>query len=347
MPHTLVTGANSFVGVHVIKTLLEAGHKVTGSVRRASLGDDVLAVHPEWKDKLDFVVVTDYGAPGAWDTIFEEQDFDYIIHVAAPMYGDESLTDYDRDWLKPAVEGELSLLRSAKAFAKSLKHIAVTGSINAVSAGDDLNDRVLTDDSWIKVTQDDARAANHPFYSYCSSKKESELAIWDFVKTQKPHFGVTVFLPALIFGPPIQPLRKPVSKGINFSNDLFHSLWDGSNATVPATMFPSYIDVRDLAAAHVKALTAPGARDKRFLVGGFAFTNTAMAKSIRALAERGELPAEILEKLAADSGEDQKTPVPKINAEAATEALGLTFRTLDETVRDTAKRILELKAQEN
>lgn len=241
---------------------------------------------------------------------------------------------------------EHSILKSAQQFAKSVKHIAITGSINAVSSGDDLVDRILTNQSWNHLTQEDARAANHPFYSYCSSKKEAELAVWQFLETEKPSFGITVFLPPLIFGPPIQALTKPVSKGINFSTDILHGLWDGSQTEIANTMFPSYIDVRDLAEAHVKALTAPAARNKRFLIGGFPLTNTAMARSIKEQVTRGDLPAMVLDKLAKDSGEDKTTPVPKIEAEEATEVLGLTFRTLDQTVGDTVQRILELKARE-
>lgn len=227
-----------------------------------------------------------------------------------------------------------------------MKHIAITGSINAISLGDDLADRVLTNESWNRLSQDDARTANHYFISYCSSKKESELAVWEFVKTEKPNFGVTVFLPPLIFGPPIQAIKKPISKGISFSIDIFHSIWDGSNAEVPATMFPSWIDVRDLADAHVKSLTAPGAKNKRFLIGGFPLTNTAVARSIKAQAERGDLPKSVLETLAKEGDADSKTPVPKIEADAATEALGLKFRSMDEMVKDTVERILELKARE-
>lgn len=105
MPHTLVTGANSFVGVHVIKVLVAAGHTVTGSVRRATAGEAILVEHPEWKEKVDFVEVADYADEHAWDTVFNGREFDYIVHVASPMVGDEKNMDYDRDWLRPAVDG--------------------------------------------------------------------------------------------------------------------------------------------------------------------------------------------------------------------------------------------------
>lgn len=105
MPHTLVTGANSFVGVHILKILVENGHAVTGSVRRAAAGEAVLVEHPEWKEKVDFIEITDYAARQAWDGVFKSHEFDYIVHVASPMFGDEKNTDYDRDWLRPAVDG--------------------------------------------------------------------------------------------------------------------------------------------------------------------------------------------------------------------------------------------------
>jgi nucleoside-diphosphate-sugar epimerase len=207
--------------------------------------------------------------------------------------------------------------------------------------GDDLVTRTLTNSSWNTITQDYAKEANNMFVSYCSSKKEAEQAVWSFMETEKPSFGVTVFLPALIFGPPIQPVKD--SKHLNFSVDIFYSLWDGRNETIPDTMFPSYIDVRDLALAHVKALTVPAANNKRFLIGGMPFTCTAMARAIKDLVAKGRLPAEVAAKLAKESGEDQRVAVAKIEAGEGNEALGMTFRSLEETVGDMALRILEIK----
>jgi nucleoside-diphosphate-sugar epimerase len=234
-------------------------------------------------------------------------------------------------------------LRSAKAYAKNLKHISITGSINSITMGDDLAARTLTNSSWNTITPDFARTANNGFVSYCSSKKEAEKAAWSFMETEKPVFGLTVFLPALIFGPPIQPVKDV--EHLNFSVDGFYSLWDGRNESIPDTMFPSYIDVRDLAAAHVKALTEPTANNKRFLIGGMPFTYTAMVYELKALIAEGQLPKEIESTIAKESGEDQRTLVPKIEAGPGNKALKMQFRSLRETVGDMAKRILEIKSR--
>ena len=213
----------------------------------------------------------------------------------------------------------------------------MTGSINASTTGskEELLAGPLTNETWLPISREEARAANNNYISYCSAKKEGELAIWDFVKTASPKFTVTVFLPALIFGPPIQPVKGGV-KGLNYSSKAVYGLIDGSAAEVPATTFPSYIDVRDLADAHVRALTEPRVAGKRLNVGGHPLTYTALA---HALAKVPELAGRVPK----DSGEDANVAPARIDASEANEALGLTFRSLDQTAADTARRLLELE----
>lgn len=80
MPSTLVTGANSFVAAHVIRVLINDGHKVTGTVRRAAIGDEIFAAHSEWKERLDIVVVEDLANEKSWDDVFSGKDFDHVSH---------------------------------------------------------------------------------------------------------------------------------------------------------------------------------------------------------------------------------------------------------------------------
>ena len=105
MPKTLVTGANSFVAAQIIDQLIALGHTVVGSVRSTSKGDEILATHPEYAGKISFVTVSDYAATGVWDSIMKEENFDYVIHVAAPLLDDPRLKDFEKDFLKPSVDG--------------------------------------------------------------------------------------------------------------------------------------------------------------------------------------------------------------------------------------------------
>lgn len=221
--------------------------------------------------------------------------------------------------------------------APSVKSIVVTGSINACTTGapEELSAGPLTNSTWLAITPEVAREKNNAYISYCSGKKEAELAIWDFMKKHSPKFTVTVFLPALIFGPPIEPL-KGGAKGLHFSSGLIYNLFNGTNATVPPTTFPSYIDARDLADAHVKALTEPKVANKRLTIGGQGVTFTEIAHALAKIPElRDRLPSE--------SEENLKVTPARIDAEEGNTALNMTFRSFDETMIDTAKKILELE----
>jgi flagellar biosynthesis protein FliQ len=105
MPKTLITGANSFVAAQIIDQLIALGHFVVGSVRSSPKGDEILATHPEYAGKISFVTVSDYAKKGVWDEIMKEEEFDYVIHVAAPLLDDPRLSDFERDFLAPSVNG--------------------------------------------------------------------------------------------------------------------------------------------------------------------------------------------------------------------------------------------------
>jgi nucleoside-diphosphate-sugar epimerase len=126
---------------------------------------------------------------------------------------------------------------------------------------------------------------------------------------------------------------------LNFSVSLIYGLFNGSNKDkVPPTMFPSYIDVRDLAAAHVKALTTEKARNKRFLIGGAPLD---LGKAVEVLRDWGRVEGRLPEAEA-----DEKVVVPRIEAKEGNEVLGMKFRTFEETIKDAAERILELEKEE-
>lgn len=58
----LVTGANGFAAVHVIRELLEHGYRVRGTVRSESKADHLRHVFAKHADRLYFAVVKDMAA---------------------------------------------------------------------------------------------------------------------------------------------------------------------------------------------------------------------------------------------------------------------------------------------
>ena len=77
--------------------------------------------------------------------------------------------------------------------------------------------------------------------SYRVGKKLAVKVIWKSVEEEKPSDTGTKFLPALIFGPPLQQVRD--LKKLNFSKAKLYSRFDGANRVVSATMFPAYVSI--------------------------------------------------------------------------------------------------------
>jgi nucleoside-diphosphate-sugar epimerase len=99
----LLTGANGFVATHIVKGLIDLNYHVVGTVRSIKKGEDVIAIHPEWKDNITWIKIENIGSPNAYDEAFTLGPYDYIIHNASPV--DFSVTDFQRDMIDPAVKG--------------------------------------------------------------------------------------------------------------------------------------------------------------------------------------------------------------------------------------------------
>lgn len=55
----LVTGASGFIATWVVKTLLEKGFSVRGTVRSASKGDYLVRLFRDYKDRFEYLIVED------------------------------------------------------------------------------------------------------------------------------------------------------------------------------------------------------------------------------------------------------------------------------------------------
>jgi hypothetical protein len=86
----------------------------------------------------------------------------------------------------------------------------------------------------------------------------------DFHKQHSPQFSLTVVLPTYIGGPNILPLLKGVDS-LSFSQGL---LWKTAtdSSKLPDLDWPGWVDVRDVAKAHINALVTPEAAGKRWIV---------------------------------------------------------------------------------
>ncbi|KAK3315839.1 putative NAD dependent epimerase/dehydratase [Apodospora peruviana] len=339
----LLTGGSGFIASHILDALLRRRYWVTVTVRSEEKGLRLQKNYPEdLRPRISFTVVEDIVQEGAFDNAVKVQPFDYIIHTACPYHF--NFTDPIADFIDPAVKGTVGILKSAKAYAPTVKRVVLLSSsatiLNPFNHSKVYDETVHGETSW--------EQAMNPRLAYRASKIFAEKAAFEFISTEKPPFDLVVLNPPLVFGP--APSHLVSLDALNTSNQRIRDLVLGKfrspdgDSTIPPTG-PVYIfcDVRDVAEAHVKALEAgPEASGQRFfLVGGY-FSNKRLADAVR-ITHTGlanKLPDE--NKVVDDMPED----VYGWDNEKSRRVLGLEYRDLQTCVNDSVEAILRIAEQE-
>jgi dihydroflavonol-4-reductase len=330
----LVSGANGFIASHTIARLLDDGHRVTGTVRNPDDKDRNahLVELPAAAEKLR-LVAANLNAP---DPFSAHVDVDAILHMASPYV--LNVTSPQRDLVDPAVAGTTAMLRAA-ARSPRVKRVVLTSSMAAIT--DEPDGRVLTEADW----NEKSSLTRNPYYF---SKTLAERAAWDFMAREKPGFDLVVINPFMVIGPEL-------SGEVNTSNQMFV---DMANGTYPAIMALEwgFVDVRDVAEAHVRAMTEPKSAG-RYLCA--AETRT-MADVIALLRQAGVSPKKLptmkfdgafgstLMKLASHFqpsgvGSYLRTHLgrtPRFDNGKIKRDLGLNFRSIDQTIVETATDLI-------
>ena len=232
----LVTGANGHLGFNVCKAFLAKGHDVRASIR--STQDAAKA------DPLRAIGVTDIVGLDvrSFDPFVDAcQGIDVLVHVAATyefhMAGPAQIDGMLRD----SIEGAGNAVRAAaKAGAPKVVLTSSVATLPRVGAADP----PTTEADWAA----DLRVP------YFRAKVEGERAAWQ--AADETGVKLATILPGTIGGPDF--FRRTPSIGI-LEGIMLGSMRFGA----PRSNLP-YVDVRDVAAAHV--LAAEGDVNGRFIV---------------------------------------------------------------------------------
>lgn len=284
-------------------------------------------------DRLSLAIVADMEAPGAFDEAVAKSDITGVIHTASPFH--YPVDDNARDLFHPAVNGTLRILEAVKKNGPNVDRIVITSSFAAVL---DVNAGLrpgytYTEKDWNPIGWEEAKTSAGSV-AYCASKEFAERAAWEFVEKQKPTFTITTLCPPMVYGPNGHFVDS--LKSLNSSSANIWNLINGSQKEVPPTGFPACVDVRDLAEAHVRALTYPEAAGQRYIVAGTPFTFQQIADIVRA--DYPQLRDKVPE---GNPGE----PLPAMyvaSNEKIKEELGMQFRPLKEIVHASVDSLLEI-----
>jgi dihydroflavonol-4-reductase len=248
----LVTGGSGFLGGWCLVELLQRGYRARTTIRDLAREDEVRAnvgSQIEVGDRLT-VLAADLMDDRGWTEAVE--GCDYVLHVASP-FPPAQPKDPD-ELIVPARDGTLRVLKAS--LAAGVKRIVVTSSVAAVRNGSghgNASERHITEADW--SDPDDRRLT-----PYVRSKTIAELAAWDYMRAQGAESRLVTILPGAIIGPVLGTDRS-------YSLQAIDRLVSGGMPGLPRLGF-SYIDVRDVAALEVEAMTSEAAAGQRLIAAG-------------------------------------------------------------------------------
>jgi nucleoside-diphosphate-sugar epimerase len=351
-PHRiLLTGANGYIASHILSQLLSPSsplsHSVRAVVRSQSKVDAIRALFPSTpSSRLDFAVVPDITVPGAFDQALQPDNgaFDIVMHTASPFLF--AAANSVQDFMDPAIKGTTEILAGIQRVAKSsVKRVIITSSFAAVGTFGpaETPGKIYTEDDWNPVTLqevEEAWAKGNKGLAYLASKTFAERAAWQ--ESEGKEWDLVVLNPPMVYG--------PLAHRIDRMEDLSEStgrIWTGffgdkkpEDELIPDG-FPLYIDVRDLATAHILALpsTTPDAGNKRFNVCAGDIRSQEIADILRK-----EVPGA---EARVPRGEPGKKTRPSdatgLDCGRAERVLGMQWRGREETFGEMGRQFLEIE----
>lgn len=327
MDTVLVTGIGGYVGLHVARALLDAGYAVRGTVRSARR-EDAVRRSLGASDRLSFVEA-DLVADAGW--VEAARGCRFVAHVASPFPA--SAPRDEGELIVPAREGTLRVLRAAKEVG--VERVVLTSSMAAVFVGHPRErTAAFTEADWTPVDS----PTTDP---YSKSKTLAERAAWDFAKTSA--LPVVAINPPYIFGP---VLGGEISTSLLWFTKLMNRAIPGCpNLTIQC------VDVRDVAALHVRALTAADAVGQRFCAVAHSPSVVEVARRLAEAFPAHRIPTRVLPdvavRLVALFDKEARLIVPSlgqrlaVDSGRATRVLGFSPLPIAQTVTDTARSLIE------
>ncbi len=242
----MVTGGTGFIAQYCILALLNRGYRVRTTVRapgrEAEVRDHLKAGGVDAGDRLSFVFA-DLNQDQGWKEAAAGCAF--ILHGASPTPSGNQVTE--EDWIKPAVDGNLRVLTAAR--DAGVKRVVLTSAFGAIGVGHKASHRRPFDETdWSNLKGDVA--------PYQKSKTLSERAAWDFIAREGGNLELSAVNPVAVMGPVL---------GADYSHSIrmVKNMMTGQSGCLKINS--SYVDVRDVADLHLRAMIDPKASGERFL----------------------------------------------------------------------------------
>ncbi|MFT5645704.1 MAG: nucleoside-diphosphate-sugar epimerase [Aureispira sp.] len=242
----LVTGGSGYIASWVVQQLLEQGYKVNATVRNKSKiakVDHLLELQKKYTGKLEL-----YEADLLEEGSFEKamKGCELVIHMASPFK--LKVKNAQKELIDPALKGTRNILKQVNETA-TVKRVVLTSSVAAIY-GDAIDVKETKNGLFTEEYWNTTSSLKHQPYSY--SKTLAEKEAWKLQKEQS-RWDLVVINPSFVMGPSLS------NRIDGESTDFMIQLISGGFKTGAPYLSFGFVDVRDVAAAHILAGTKESA----------------------------------------------------------------------------------------
>ncbi len=308
------------------------------AVRSRAKGQNLLNLYSSYGHKLQLYTVGDLDQDDAFDDAVK--GVEGIIHTASPVHLDAVDPS---DMIGPAVNGVTGLLQSALKYGTSLQRVVFTSSCAAIRTYSaepiTLSETDWNDDCEAHVSALGRDADQQDKYS--ASKSLAEKVLWEFSEHNKADmkWDITALNPPYIFGP---VTAEPVSAAApnhpqaTSSKYWFNAVVNGDFSGLSPLESPAHawVDVRDVAEAHARALERPEAGGKRIVVSSGSFVWQDFLDAANGLSPAPWSSHTSVRPLAVGRPGEEVHRRITFDTSRCAEVLGLKHRSMSETARD-------------
>ena len=254
-PRVLITGVSGYLGSYICKTFLEhGGFNVRGTVRSLVNERKIQPLRDGYgEDLFSQLELVEADLMNEQSIMTASEGCDYIVHTASPMCDAFTVFENEDEFIKPAVDGTLAVMKAAH--KNKVKKVVITSSTAAIAGADPEveNGKIFTEEDWTDIDTEGLP-------TYFKSKTLAERAAWDFLADlpDDEKMPLVAINPSIIIGP-------NVSTGSSESIQVGKSLLLGEFPMFPKRKV-SFADIRDVSRAHLEAVLRDEADNKRFIL---------------------------------------------------------------------------------
>lgn len=228
----LVTGADGFVGHHIIKQILDnTPHQVEATVQTSEDSFRLQSVHLQ-HPRLTMHVVPDVAKPRSF--VQAAQHCHAIIHLASPPLAQSR--DNEESILIPALQSVQAIAHAANS-NNSVRRLVYCSSFAAMfdpSPQGSSPSKTYTEKDWNPTTYDQAENAPGIMLAYQASKALAEKEL-ERLCSEQDRWDLVSICPGVVFGAPVEGSVDSVAE-LARSNPIIWSLFNKEK--LPPTSVP-------------------------------------------------------------------------------------------------------------